>query len=396
MAPSNKVLSLTPDEAYVFITDALSCKQVLYIAGPPAIGKSQVVHKVAADANAMMIDVRLSQMLSEDMTGVPERTNHGKASYLPFDIFPLEGDPIPTGYKGWLLFLDELSSATEEVLAAAYSLLLDFTVGGKKLHPKCLIVAAGNRACDSAIARDLPDTIITRVLPVEMKVNHSNWIRWAKSLPENVRNDAVISYIERFPNMLYAPTKAKEREELETYPTPRGWEKVFAHVNLHEKRSKAKAGAAIVTDSFGVPVHNQDANSLLPLTDSIFYLVASAVGPIAARAFRDDYDEAISLPYEWEIAQAPSSIRIPSSNVGKAKIVAQLSDYFVKSPDQTRDALLTYINRIGGEYSELFVKGVKNKTGSTQSDLKMISEIQRRLSIDPILGTSFDIPGNPQ
>src|SRR6056297_1565877 len=127
---SSSIMQLSPSETYEFVTAALACRQVPYVAGPPAIGKSQVIHQVAEAADALMIDLRLSQMLSEDMTGLPERDEKsGKAIYLPFDTFPLEGDPIPDGYSGWFLFLDELSSATEEVLAAAYSIILDHSVG---------------------------------------------------------------------------------------------------------------------------------------------------------------------------------------------------------------------------------------------------------------------------
>lgn len=381
---SAEILKLSPSEVYEFVTTALACRQVAYVAGPPAIGKSQVIAQVAKDAKAKMIDLRLSQILSEDMTGLPERDEKtGKAVYLPFEMFPLEGDPIPDGYNGWLLFLDELSSASEEVLAAAYSLILDRTVGGRKLHPKCLVVAAGNRASDSAIARELPDTLITRMLPIEMKINHKDWIHWAKNHPK--ANEAVIGFLEKNPSMLYAPTKAKERAELETFPTPRGWEKVFAHMNFHEKNNAGKM--AQPEDSAGIPTGKAQP---IPtqISEGIFNLMAAAVGNMAARSFREDYDEAIQLPYPWEVAQSPSSTRIPNTHVGKAKLTADLSEHFLQSGTDVRDGLLTYMNRIGGEYSELFLRHVKDSLGSSQSDKRLISEIESRLSIDPILGSA--------
>jgi hypothetical protein len=379
---SNDVLKLSPSEVYEFVTAALSLKQVPYIAGPPAIGKSQVVHQVAKDANALMIDLRLSQMLSEDMTGLPERdVKRGKAIYLPFDTFPLEGDPIPEGYSGWLLFLDELSSATEEVLAAAYSIILDRMVGGKRLHPKCLVVAAGNRASDSAIARELPDTLITRMLPCEMKVSTKDWLRWACQ-PETKSNESVVEFIRKDPKMLYAPTKAKERAELETYPTPRGWEKVFAHVNMHEKLTRKESEGV---DSAGVPTGKMIMSGE-PISAMCFNLMAAAVGPMAARSFKEEYDESIQLPYPWEIAQSPASTRIPNNGVAKARLMTDLAKYFMESDSQTRDNCMIYINRIGGEYSELFVSEIKNKTRDTPSDKKMIQEISQRLNIDTLLG----------
>jgi hypothetical protein len=381
---SSEILRLTPSETYDFITAALACRHVPYVAGAPAIGKSQVVHQVANDANALMIDMRLSQMLSEDMTGLPERDQSAKkATYLPFDRFPLEGDTIPKGYSGWLLFLDELSSASEEVLAAAYSLILDREVGGKKLHPKCLVVAAGNRATDSAIARELPDTLITRMLPIEMKISHRDWLDWA-TRKETKSNEAVVEFIKKNPSLLYAPTKAKERAELETYPTPRGWEKVFAHMSFHEKNSTKMTQKE---DAAGLPVGDPQMVAQ-PIPDLVFNLMAAAVGHMAARSFREDYDDSIQLPYPWEIAQSPSSVRIPNSNVGKARITTDLVKYFVESDNQTRDGVLSYMNRIGGEYSELFVSHLKGALGNTASDGRLLESTAKRLSIDPLLGTA--------
>ena len=377
---SNNVLTLTPTEVYEFVTSALQCKQVPYIAGPPAIGKSQIVHQVAKDANALMIDLRLSQILSEDMTGIPEKNSNGKASYIPFETFPLEGDPIPEGYNGWLIFLDELSSASEEVLAASYSLILDRTVGGRKLHSKCLVVAAGNRASDSAIARELPDTLITRMLIAEMKVNHKDWCNWASGFAN--RNDAVVDFIRKNPKLLYSPTKAKEREENETYSQPRGWEKVFAHVNMHERLTMVTEEGV---DASGIPT-GQTVTNGTAISAMCFNMISAAVGVTAARAFKDEYDENIQLPFPWEIAQTPASTRIPGSSIAKARLMADLSKYFLESDTQTRDNCLIYINRISGEYSELFVNEITQKLGQAASDKKLILETSERLNIDPLLG----------
>lgn len=373
--PSN-VLELYPSEAYDFIMKCIISRQVPYIAGPPAIGKSQVAHQVAKDCNLLLIDVRLSQMLSEDMNGIPERdTKTGKAIYLPFDTFPLEGDEVPAGYDGWMLLLDELSSAAEEVMAASYSILLDRTLGGKKLHPRCVVMAAGNRATDSAIARALPDTLITRMVPAEMKVSAKDWRKWARKNPH--ANEAVMSFIDNNPSMLYAPTKASERSELETYATPRGWEKVMTFMNAFEKATKEEDEV----DAAGVPTGNKKNGKALD--DITFKLVAACVGTLAARAFKDDYDASMSLPFPWEVAQSPASCRVPNNNQGKAKLTTDLVQHFTTSDNQTRDAILQYMNRIGGEYNELFCDELKNKLGQNRSDLDLLEDVKDRLKVAP-------------
>ncbi|MCA1800275.1 MAG: AAA family ATPase, partial [Actinobacteria bacterium] len=277
-------------------------REIPYISGPPGIGKSDLVFQIGKDFNLEVLDVRLSQMLPEDLTGLPSLDeNIMKAKYNPFDTFPMEGDPLPKGKDGWIIFLDELSSASEEVFAAIYSLLLGHRVGGKKVHSKALIIGAGNRSTDSAIARPLPDTLITRMMPVEMKVSSKDWIKWA-TMPETKSAESVVSFITKYPDMLLGTIDPNKRDELEPYHTPRGWSKVFKIVQLHEKLSKKNQ--ITKKDASGIPMPTSQGATITPAIQAMLF---SAVGVIAGQAFKEHYDESIQLPYPWEVAQSPSS-----------------------------------------------------------------------------------------
>jgi AAA domain (dynein-related subfamily) len=375
-----KMKALYPSEIKDFIIDALLMKDIAYIAGPPGIGKSDIVAEIADEFNLKLLDIRLSQMLPEDLTGLPSLdAKTGKAEYNPFSTFPMVGDEIPKGYVGWLIFLDELSSSSEEIMAAIYSLLLGHTVGGKRVHPKALLVAAGNRASDSAIARALPDTLITRMLPVEMKVSPKDWGVWATG-PRGGIADEVVDFISKYPDLLHSTVDATKRDELETFPTPRGWAKVSKQVKHHEKKSKANQITR--KDSAGIPTGAGVVNATI--TPGILALMEAAVGVPAAKAFQEHYDESIALPYPWEVAQSPGSARLPASTIGKAKLTSDLVDFFIDNGDQTRDSLLTYMNRLGGEYSSLFTQMVSEKIGDTQSDRRLIENIKKRLKVDDL------------
>ena len=77
------------------------------LVGSPGEGKSAIGNAIAAMYNLKVIDVRLSQADPADLMGYPRIDDKtGKASYAPMDTFPLEGDPIPEGYAGWLLFFN--------------------------------------------------------------------------------------------------------------------------------------------------------------------------------------------------------------------------------------------------------------------------------------------------
>jgi hypothetical protein len=378
----------SPTAVKKFIVNALMIGEIPYVSGPPGIGKSDLMEQVADEFDLKLLDVRLSQMLSEDLTGLPSLNEvTGKAQYNPFDTFPMENDPLPLDANGdemagWMIFLDELSSASEEVMAAIYSLLLGHRVGGKKVHPKARIVGAGNRAGDSAIARELPDTLITRMLCCEMKVSSKDWLKWARALPADVSNSNAMDFIDKYPDMLHATTDHNTRAELESYHTPRGWGKMMKIVNFHEKRVIKNAKPK--KDSAGVPVPDDGEIPTAAIPTDIQHMCHSAVGVMAASAFCEHYNETMKLPYPWEVAQSPSSTRIPNSAIGKAKLTSSLADYFIESPEQARDKVLQFMNRMDSENAALFTEQISEKLGASTSDQQLVKEIRKRLNVNEI------------
>lgn len=371
--------AMSPSQTKIFVTNALMIREIPYISGPPGIGKSDLVFQIGEEFNLEVIDIRLSQMLPEDLTGLPSlNEKRGKAEYNPFDTFPMEGDPLPAGRDGWLIFLDELSSATEEVMAAIYSLLLGHRIGGKKVHPKALIIGAGNRSTDSAIARPLPDTLITRMLPCEMKVSSKDWIKWATT-PEADSHEAVVSFITKYPDLLLGTVDPSKREELEPYNTPRGWGKVFKIVKLHEKQTQKNK--ITKKDASGIPMPTSQGVAITPAIQAMLF---SAVGTIAGQSFKEHYDETMQLPYPWEVAQSPSSTKIPSTTAGKAELTSSLADFFIETSEQSRDSILQFMNRMDGEHSSLFAQILTEKLGQTISDKKLVQDVKKRLNVKEI------------
>ena len=104
--------------AIPIITQLIRAKLVPLVKGSPGVGKSDIIHKIAADFGLKVIDLRLAQCDPTDMLGFPQ-IQGSKAGYVPMETFPIESDEIPKGYNGWLLFLDELTSAPKSIQAAA-------------------------------------------------------------------------------------------------------------------------------------------------------------------------------------------------------------------------------------------------------------------------------------
>lgn len=207
------------------ITEILFAGLVPYVKSSPGLGKSSIFKQVADSLNLSMIDVRLSQMDSSDMIGFPTIQN-GKTSFVPPDIFPIEGDTIPQGKDGWLVFLDELSSASNSVAAASYKFMLDRMVGQHKLHSNVVIGAAGNRDTDKAIVNRMSTAMQSRLIHLNLVINPQDWIDWANS---NKLDPRITSFIGFRPGLLHS---FDPNHKCDTYPCPRTWE--FTHKIIKE------------------------------------------------------------------------------------------------------------------------------------------------------------------
>lgn len=188
------------------------------ILGSPGIGKSDIIRQIAKLHNLFVIDLRLSQCDPTDLCGFP--IHDGKRmNYAPPEHFPLQGMDIPpTGYDGWLLFLDEANSASLAVQSAAYKLVLDRMIGMHHLHKNVAIVMAGNKATDGAIVNRMSTAMQSRLIHLELKVDVPAWLDHAINAEFDHR---VISYIEGRPEHLH---KFDPKHNDLTFSCPRTWE----------------------------------------------------------------------------------------------------------------------------------------------------------------------------
>lgn len=142
----------------------------------------------------------------------------GRSGYVPMDTFPLEGDEVPAGYNGWLLFLDEFNSASMAVMAAAYKLVLDRMVGSFHLHKNVAIVCAGNLETDNAIVQPMSTALQSRLVHLQLEADPTEWVNWAS---DNGIDHRITSFINFKPSNLYTFTPDHTDK---TYASPRTWE----------------------------------------------------------------------------------------------------------------------------------------------------------------------------
>lgn len=247
-------MEITLHHAAAAVRDIMRANLVSNLVGSPGIGKSDIIKQVAKEFELKIIDIRLSQSDPTDLNGFPTlNEDRSRCHYAPPITFPLSTDELPIRvpgvykkelqtsetdkgmesawvevevtppiyYKGWLIFLDELTSAPPMVQAAAYKLILDRQVGEHDLHEKVRIVSAGNKITDKAIVQRMSTALQSRVITLEVIISLDEWLIWAEKRGIDKR---IMAYIQWRPDMLY---KFDANHQDLTYPCPRTWE--FTH-----------------------------------------------------------------------------------------------------------------------------------------------------------------------
>lgn len=305
------MITVTPKELTKLLKHAIKSKVVPMVKSSPGVGKSEIVQQVAKVFKLLVIDLRLSQCEPTDLNGYPD-IDKNKAAYIPFNTFPLENDDIPKGYKGWLLFLDEFTSATQSVQAAAYKLILDKAVGQFPLHKNVVIVCAGNLVTDMAFVTRKNTAIQSRLTHLSLVSSAKDWIEWATTQKIDHR---IISYIEYNNDALDSFEVSKNNE---TYSCPRTW--VFIH-KLINKEHKVSI-------------------DMLPL-------LAGTIGEGGARSFFGFLSVYDDLPTVNEIMTNPLGTKVPEELSSIFALTGTLAKHM--TVDKVED-ILSYVKRLPEEY----------------------------------------------
>ena len=315
----SNITKATPRQARKFIVECIKAGLVPFLQGPPGIGKSVINHSISKDFNLQMIDHRLSTSEPTDLTGLPD-FNNGRAYYAPFNIFPLEGDPTPEGKDGWLLFFDELPSASKMVQAAGYKVMLDRMIGQHRLHPNVAVVAAGNRMEDRAIVNSLSTAMQSRLVHIEMEVNHQEWLEDV-ALKQNY-DSRIIAFLMQFPSKLmdFRPDHHEK-----TFACPRTWE--FVNRLISGKQ----------------------------LDDDMAILLSGTITPGIAMEFYQFTKVFKDLININEILRDPENCRIPTDNSIKWATVTHMMDSVT---DKNFSQVSVYADRFDLSFRILFYRSI--------------------------------------
>lgn len=312
-------VSINLSQAKENIVNVLEAKLVPSLLGSPGTGKSDLIKSIAAQLKLKVIDLRLSQCDPTDLAGFPTIDDvTGKAGYRPMDTFPIEGDEIPDGYKGWLLFLDEINHAPPAVQKAAYKLILDRQVGMYNLHEKVSVVTAGNLETDNAMVEEMSTALQSRMVHFELAVDAEEWLLWATNAQLDHR---VLGYLNWRNEKLH---QFDPDHNDRTFACPRTWE--FASRLIKGIKTLERKHMAMLAGTISEGVARE------------FY------------GFSEIYKDLITIE---QIMAAPTTIDVPKEPSVQHALVGSIAE---RATEANIEKLIQFVRRLPKEFQIICLK----------------------------------------
>lgn len=219
----------------------------------------------------IFFDARTSQMDTTSLQGIPNMNKTEQLENIPYSWAVYFTQEKANG----AIFFDEINLAAPIVQSITYSVINDRVISDRRLGDNVYVFAAGNRQKDRGHTYEMAQPLRDRFAEIELEVNVSEWIEWARA---NQVNPHLVSFIDWKGSWLN-----KVDEDVKLKPsTPRGVVRASKLMNKFD-----------MNKSSDIPIIHQ--------------LVSSAVGESFAMEFQA-YTKAYSQLNWEEIFENPESI----------------------------------------------------------------------------------------
>ena len=152
------------------LKEAILNNTKIIVTGKSGWGKSEMIQQVAKDLGYELIDFRLSEVLPEDLVGLPKLRDDYYEYVPPKWLYDVVSNPD----KKYLLFLDEITQGTPEVLNICYKIFDKVTKIGNYTLNNVAVVGATNYSDESNYLSELPQPLKNRACMIELDHNVNN------------------------------------------------------------------------------------------------------------------------------------------------------------------------------------------------------------------------------
>jgi hypothetical protein len=280
---------------------------VMFLQGPPGIGKTAAVGQAATNAGKKLVTFALPTCESVDLRGMPTIEKG----------VTLWASPLPRSGEGVLL-LDELSSAAPDVQVAAHHLVHAEPGSDMSLPIGWHIVLTGNRAADKTHYRATSAPLRNRLVMINCEPDGAQWREWAMT---NGIDPTITGFLKWRPELLIS----KEIPGEGAFPSPRSWE----------------ATSNILGLQMGERIERE--------------MILGAVGEGATIEFSAFLRTARGLPAIEAILDAPMKAVVPKEPSQLYALATMLSQY----TREHQKSAMRYIARMPAEFALLYIMDVR-------------------------------------
>lgn len=229
MAETMNMMSVTIDEFIEEVENQLEEENYdpMIGIGKSGVGKTMSIYELCQKRGIGFCELRLVTLTEIDMLGIPTITPDGTTTYASNDLLPRVSRD---GEEG-ILVLDEITSASSTVRAAAYQLLdSKRALGNYKLPKKWKVVSLGNGASDGGVYNSMEAAYLSRAVCYRIEPDLDVWKKWAMN---NDVNPSIPAFL-TFDNQWFHKMDVDEIASI--FPCPRSWVALSKMLNAREKR----------------------------------------------------------------------------------------------------------------------------------------------------------------
>lgn len=313
---------MKPSAVILALEACIAANVPAMVHGAPGVGKTAIARQLATKLNRPFQHIYAATLDPVDLIGVPyvEQKNIGSATHPRMTNVTRWAAPgLLPQEPGSLVFIDEIASVEPAMQKALFSLIQFGMAGDYRAPEDTYFFGAGNLETDKAGVTRMLTPLKSRLVHLDMEVNHDDWTVWALA---NAIPTEVIAFLKFRPSLLHAFDV-----NAPTFPCPRTWE--FAarlidkgippSVEIDVLTGTVGKGAAIELFAFlkiyrGLP--SVDAILLnpksadVPKEPSVLYALSAA---LAHRATPANFESVISytdrLKPEFSVLSVSMAIR---------------------------------------------------------------------------------------